>query len=387
MGAEEGEGQSERAANAGEEKTFGEELADDADASRAEGGAESELAGPAGGAGEQEAGDVGAGDEQDKADGGEKDQEQRLDVSDEVVFQGEEGDAYVFVGFGEVDGEVMGDGIHIGAGLREGDAGLKTADGMGAQVDASIVEGRIVPLADGGVDVAVDSVKGEAGRENADDLIGDAAKVDALTDDGGRCGEAAFPEAFAEDGDGASSEMIVVAGKGAAEDGLNAEGGEEGCGNHEAVEAFGFGGAGKVVVLVAVDGHGGEGFAGPLPVKEVGIADGGAVHAGILLVDGDEPAGIWVGQRIEDDSVDDGEERGIGADAEGQGEDGDGGEAGGFEEHAQGVTQVLEKNGHCGPREEGRSAPAWRSPKESGRCGIVPRRQGKGHTGVMKRRH
>ena len=172
-----------------------------------------------------------------------------------------------------------------------------------------------------------------------------------MADDGGRCGKSALPEAAAEDDDGRGAGMIVIPREGAAEDGLDTQGGEECRGDHEAVKPLGLDASGEVVVLVAIDGHGGEGFAGAFPVEEVGIADGGAIHAGVLLVDGDELAGLCVGQWIEEHAVDDGEERGIGADAESQGEQGDGRKAWRFEEHAQGITQVLEQDGHGGPRE------------------------------------
>src|SRR5205823_14859875 len=47
----------------------------------------------------------------------------------------------------------------------------------------------------------------------------------------------------------------------------------------------------------------------------------------------------WYGSQ--EHGVDEAEDRGVGADAEGEGEHGDGGEAGGLAKHAQSVTQVL----------------------------------------------
>jgi hypothetical protein len=55
----------------------------------------------------------------------------------------------------------------------------------------------------------------------------------------------------------------------------------------------------------------------------------------------DELRGIFEGQGAEQDGVYDAEDRGIGADAEGKGKDGDDGEAGRFCEHAQGKSEVL----------------------------------------------
>ena len=78
-----------------------------------------------------------------KADGGEEDKKQGLDVFPyQVVFQCEERDAYILVGFGVVEGEGVCDRVHVGAGLGEGDVGLETTDGVGAHVDASSPERR-----------------------------------------------------------------------------------------------------------------------------------------------------------------------------------------------------------------------------------------------------
>ena len=57
--------------------------------------------------------------------------------------------------------------------------------------------------------------------------------------------------------------------------------------------------------------------------------------------------GEW--KRIEEYTVDDGEEGGVGADAQSESEDGDGGEAGILEEHAHAVADVLPKIHHRHP--------------------------------------
>ncbi len=49
--------------------------------------------------------------------------------------------------------------------------------------------------------------------------------------------------------------------------------------------------------------------------------------------------GIW--ERPQKHGVDDGEDGGVGADAEGEREHGDGGEAGGLAQHAEGEADVL----------------------------------------------
>ena len=54
-----------------------------------------------------------------------------------------------------------------------------------------------------------------------------------------------------------------------------------------------------------------------------------------------ELAGVCNGKRSQHDHVEQAEDRGVGADAEGKGEDGDEGEARAGGEHAQAVAQVL----------------------------------------------
>jgi hypothetical protein len=56
--------------------------------------------------------------------------------------------------------------------------------------------------------------------------------------------------------------------------------------------------------------------------------------------------GIFEGQGAEQDGVDNAEDCGIGADTEGESEDGDNGEARGFHEHADGEFQILQYRGH-----------------------------------------
>ena len=53
--------------------------------------------------------------------------------------------------------------------------------------------------------------------------------------------------------------------------------------------------------------------------------------------------GLRVWKRAEENTVDDGEERGVGTNTEGQNEDGGGSEAGIMAKHAGGVAEVVEE--------------------------------------------
>ena len=61
----------------------------------------------------------------------------------------------------------------------------------------------------------------------------------------------------------------------------------------------------------------------------------------VAMLDEHEPVGGRVRQRPQEHGLDHGEERGVGADAERQGEDRSGGERGFAHEHAQGVADVA----------------------------------------------
>ena len=80
---------------------------------------------------------------------------------------------------------------------------------------------------------------------------------------------------------------------------------------------------------------------------------------------GDETMRILVGQFLDQRGVDDGENRGVRADAERQRDDGHGGEAGRAQTQTNGVFDVLEKSVHEVFRS--RSPPLWlmRRPAES----------------------
>jgi hypothetical protein len=64
--------------------------------------------------------------------------------------------------------------------------------------------------------------------------------------------------------------------------------------------------------------------------------------AALAVAEEDEMLGILDGQRAKQDGVEQGEDGGVGADAEGEGEQGDEGEAGALEEAAEAETDVLE---------------------------------------------
>ena len=62
---------------------------------------------------------------------------------------------------------------------------------------------------------------------------------------------------------------------------------------------------------------------------------------GVAFPDHGQVVRIVIRQRVKEDGIDDGEYRGVGADAEGKSEDGDGGEARIFPQHSGSVAGIL----------------------------------------------
>ena len=136
-------------------------------------------------------------------------------------------------------------------------------------------------------------------------------------------------------------------GEGAAQDDGRAEESEVGFADVDAVDLLGVV-AGEVEAGTAeVVGRDVLKDAGlRLPVVEVGRRGGGAVAFRRCEQELDDAVGVRIGERLEEDGVDDGEDGGVGSDAEGQGGDGCDGEARVLEEAAQGVFEVMPQVGH-----------------------------------------
>ena len=62
-----------------------------------------------------------------------------------------------------------------------------------------------------------------------------------------------------------------------------------------------------------------------------------------MVLDGGQPSGLGKRQRLEQQRVDDGEDRGVDADADGQRDEGDEREARRLAQHAERVAQVADE--------------------------------------------
>jgi hypothetical protein len=180
----------------------------------------------------------------------------------------------------------------------------------------------------------------------ADDGVGLAIEFDRLADGVWIGGEVFLPEFVAED-DGAIAGLHVGGGEHAAVQRADSENREEIFGDFRRFEALRFGAAfgGDLLRGVSMDSDGGEGSGRTANVGDIGKRDAeiGKVEEGAPSVDVDEFVGTREWERAEEDGVDDGKDGGVGADTEGESEDGNSGEGGGFSEEAEGEAGVVEE--------------------------------------------
>ncbi len=187
----------------------------------------------------------------------------------------------------------------------------------------------------------------EGFSEDPDDGAGLVAERDAGAHNVGIAAELTLPESVANHDDMAAVRGVFLRCEGAAKLDWRAKEPEIGFGDVEAVDLLG-NDAGKVEARTAkvVSGD---------VLKDAGLSSPGievdrrgriAVAVGIGVHEPDHAVGLGIGEWLEQDSVDDGEDGGVGSDAEG--ESGDGGNRKGRagDEHTQGVAEVAEEVAH-----------------------------------------
>lgn len=134
--------------------------------------------------------------------------------------------------------------------------------------------------------------------------------------------------------------LIFFCGEDATEERPDAQCGKVFGGNEGALNAFRLTAVDDIGGPPAHGGNIGERLGIVLEIQEICIADAGGGRAFVMLLDADKMPCIGVRQGTQQDGVDDGEEGGVGADAEGESEDGDHGETGAAAQHAGGVAKI-----------------------------------------------
>jgi hypothetical protein len=82
------------------------------------------------------------------------------------------------------------------------------------------------------------------------------------------------------------------------------------------------------------------------PVVEFGGGSAGPLPVGLGIEELNDAVGVGIAEGLEEDRIDDGEDGGVGSDAEGESGDGGEGECRVGDEHAEGVAEVAEEIAH-----------------------------------------
>ena len=351
---ESGQAQPDSAANQAEQETLGQHVARQATAARADGGAHGEFLGTPFGPHEQQVGHVRAGNQQDDADGRRHHPQALAEISDEIIDERADLGREACV-FHHPEGHPLGRRE-----LAEGDAD----HARHVRVDACDVDAR-AQAADRLVVVARqpdvgpveaqrqhEIVRGvhepEALREHADDLATRAVHGDQPADDVRVASELALPVAVAQHDDFRAAVLVVSLREWPADRRLDPEEGQQAVGRDQGIEALGLGKTG--------DGDGGavpECDVGQRPrllavgdvvgERRVEVAD---VDAGRCLPEAHQAVGLVERQRLEEDRVDDAEDRDIRADPQRQGQQGGQREHRRADQPAGGVAHVAHQFHH-----------------------------------------
>jgi len=326
---------------------------DQAEAAGAEGEPQGELPAPLGAPGEQQVGDVDAGDQQDDGRGRGGQLEHAPPVAHHRVEKGGQPHARVGVGLRVLGGQVRGDPVQLAPGLFQGDPGGEPAD----RAVGLVVAERQVVVARGerqpqGV---VPPREIEAGRHDADHGVGRAVQTQGAAEDPLVPPEDLRPQAVAEEHHRLAP---VLVGKPPPERRLDAQRAEElrlDPGRRHLPRL------GRPAVRSSQDqrvsgeqADSGQRVAPPAPVGGVQVGDRDAVpdrrQPGVrgvaepaeLGVETDQPAGRGVGERREQDAVDQGPGGGHGADTDSEGQRGGEGERRRPRREPRGVAELVE---------------------------------------------
>ena len=245
--------------------------------------------------------------------------------------------------------ELLGDPHHVRAGGLHGDARLQAPDHVDARVVAAVVlaADAVLQPQQRRVDVDGPPAPVEGAGHHADHGEALAAQRERLAQDLRITPEAPLPEALAQERDAFCARLVLLRAEGPSEEGLLAQGGEQARGDLAPVDPL------RVRALR------GEDEVGPVVADQrledavlvphvLQVGDGEAHARDLLRPLGQEhqPLGLRVGQRPQQDRVDHAEDGGVGADAQGQGEDGHRREAPGLGQDPDGVFDVAPEAFH-----------------------------------------
>jgi len=326
----------QRATEHGNQQAFAEELAHNAAATGAEHDADRDFPVPRAGPGQQQVGHVHAGDQEQEGDGAQQHEQQRLHAAHLGLQQGLDSDARKCLCGRRVRRLPAVDPVHFLPGLRERNVRLEASQhqqGLPGGIARKVQHAGRVEIR---APVELVSV-----GHDADDGAATFVEADALADHGGPATELAQPQVVAEE------HNVVLAGLVFPRLEIPPEGGsclqDAEIGRRDALreDAPGLALAGEIVGPVNPGGERGEspGLAGPR--EKIGRRGARLGAARRPQAQHHQLGRAGIVQRTQQHAVDHAEDGRGGADAEGQREDGDDGEAGMLAQHPQAETQVT----------------------------------------------
>ena len=237
------------------------------------------------------------------------------------------------------------DGAEAGPYLLFTQSGLGPAD-HGKPPVAPLVERRIFVNEDRfrakwsvDVDATPDVDASESRLGHADDLDGVGVERDLFIEDIRIGGVFALPEFVAQDGNCRAAALIVGRGEGSADQGFHAQGREEVAADPIAAGVANFASIGEIELVRAEGEDAGENILAVAHLLPNGIAPIVPCATDHL----EQLFGVGDGEGFEHYRIDQAEDGGVGADAEGQRQNRHGGEAGAGAEGSESVAEVLEE--------------------------------------------
>ena len=322
----------------GEDDALGQDLSHEARSARAQGRADRELRASRGGPREKQVREVRARDQKDQADRAREDPERAFAFADDAVEERDEVGPQVLVFVGMLGGEMLHRGVEISARGRRGDAGREAQDGAQHVRSAGLRGHRIRDL-DGREDVGRNVRELELRSEDAGDRVGDASERDGRptierSPANWLC-QKPYDRATRRSPPGTSSRRP----SGRPSAARRAEGLEELPATSAASSFERLSGAGQIERHRRSASHRVERARRRAQIRKLGGRE--------VDLQRDEAPGIGIGKWREEHALDDAEDRGVGADAEGERRDGRQREAGALRESPERVLEVLRQSPHA----------------------------------------
>jgi len=186
-------------------------------------------------------------------------------------------------------------------------------------------------------------VKRAALRQDANDCIRLLVELDRPIDDRGVGAELRHPEHMTEHHHLVPAELVFAGEKRAAEGCLDAEDLEIVGRDTPTSKLYWLGAAGKRHRPARLGGHEVEDGVVLLPVEEIQRRDAVALSPRGLLEHPDDPIGVRIGERFQQDAIDETEDGRVGADPNRQRQDGHSAESRAVAQRPCGILQILEE--------------------------------------------